>query len=254
VGGEARGVQERQTFRQRHGQRPVENVARRGRIDRRNTACGHHGAGIGIFHERAARTAGDDHVLHPLVQQRLRCGCRIRPVQYGTSRKQGALRLVGRKEVDVFQVLFVDLRRRRRIENHPHAQFGGGLYRVFHGFERYFELDQQIAGLRQFGPDVIDILSGKPRIRTGSHDDAVFGRIIDRDERHTRRGLRIADDMRSIHLFRGVAGHQLISEKVGPDTRHEKGVAAQPRDGDGLIGAFAAGNDPEFAAENGLAG
>ena len=194
------------------------------------------------------------HVLHPLVQQRLRCGCRIRPVQYGTSRKQGALRLVGRKEVDVFQVLFVDLRRRRRIENHPHAQFGGGLYRVFHGFERYFELDQQIAGLRQFGPDVVDIHSGKPRIRTGSHNDAVFGRIIDRDERHTRRGLRIADDMRSIHLFRGVAGHQLISEKVGPDTRHEKGVAAQPHDGDGLIGAFAAGNDPEFAAENGLTG
>lgn len=60
--------------------------------------------------------------------------------------------------------------------------------------------------------------------------------------------------MRSIHLFRGVAGHQFISEKVGPDTRHEKGVAAQPRDGDGLIGTFAAGNDPEFAAENGLAG
>lgn len=161
---------------------------------------------------------------------------------------------VGRKEVDVFQVLFVDLRRRRRIENHPHAQFGGSLYRVFHGFERYFELDQQIAGLRQFGSDVVDILSGKPRICTGSHDDAVFGRIIDRYERHTRRGLRIADDMRSIHLFRGVAGHQFISEKVGPDTRHEKGVAAQPRDGDGLIGAFAAGNDPEFAAENGLAG
>ena len=167
-----------------------------------------------------------------------------------TSRDFRQLVLVDDQHVDEREQRRRQCCRRRGVQQHFDAAVARSSCERRDGFERSFELQQEVA-------DAVEgrqIRSTQHRVGARRDGDRVLRVVGEADQSHAAGGLGNPDD---VQLHAGVAQrsfHQWSKCILAQGQHHPCLAAARACAGDGLVRAFAARNDCELAAKHGLAG
>ena len=252
--GETHGLGECPSLGKGHDQRPVEHIARGGRVDGLCLVCRDDFAVCTVEDQGPFGTERDDDVAH--THRRDFTGgffgrAFIGDADSGDGFGFGFIR---GDRVERFEQSGGELRGRGRVQDdllaQPVRHPGGGL----DGLHRDFELQQDDVGRFDCLGRPFQVVGGEMRVGAGSDDDAVLSVGIHGNQGHARRVFRVGKYIRGVDPLFVEQLVGLVPEDVAACFADEGDPSAQTRHGDGLVGAFAARVHEEGAPDDRLAG
>ena len=141
-------------------------------------------------------------------------------------------------------------RRRGRVEDHGHAGVMRDLRRPRDRFQRRFKLHEERGRALDFFLERRNVLRRERSVCAERNGDDVLSFGVHEDERGAGGFLPVDDEMRGdgilLHAHRGVASEEIVAN-FG-DERAGTAFCGEPRHGDGLVRALAAGVHHEPSA------
>jgi hypothetical protein len=172
----------------------------------------------------------------------------------GIEIQEGAsFRFIRREPVDAFEKRGGERLGRGGIEDERNAFPAGNSGEEFNGFERGFQLCENDAGAANHVQMFFDVAGRDVSVCAGDDDDYVFA-VRGGDDLGDTGGSGFDFDGGGVYASGFEIGAEFAAERIVAKFSDHADLRAEPGGGEGLIGAFAAGERSETGAGQGFAG